>query len=266
MTKLDLNLYSQKEKEFHQSRIDIIETVYRVKGGHLGGSLSVIDMLSSIYCFYEDYQFELILSKGHCILAWIITLLRVGEIEKKELLSFYGEDSKFGGHPKKGSSKSITWSTGSLGHGLSVTCGKALANPNKKFFCVLGDGELNEGSAWEALMFLAQHKLKNVLVLIDNNKQESLAMTEEILSIESLDKKIGGMKLRAERINGHEINSLVEKIGGFLSNNISEFPQVFICDTVKGKGVSFMEKVPMWHHRKIKDFEYEMALNELMKT
>ena len=138
MTKLDLNSYSQKEKEFsYQSRIDIIETVYRVKGGHLGGSLSVIDMLSSIYCFYEDYQFELILSKGHCILAWIITLLRVGEIEKKELLSFYGENSRFGGHPKKDSSKSITWSTGSLGHGLSVTCGKDLANPNKKFFCVL---------------------------------------------------------------------------------------------------------------------------------
>ena len=122
-----------KAKEFsYQSRIDIIQTVYEVKGGHLGGSLSVIDILSSIYSFYNDQKFELILSKGHCILAWVITLVRVGEVDYKDLKSFYGNNSKFGGHPKKGSSKSITWSTGSLGHGLSVTCGKALVNPKKK--------------------------------------------------------------------------------------------------------------------------------------
>ncbi len=266
MIESDLNYYSQKAKEYsYQSRIDIIETVYRVKGGHLGGSLSVIDILSAIYSFYNHYPFELILSKGHCVLAWVITLLRVGEIDKKDLISFYGDNSKFGGHPKRGTSKSITWSTGSLGHGLSVACGKALARPEKKFFCVLGDGELNEGSVWEALMFLAQHKLKNVIVLIDNNKQESLAMTEDILSIESLDRKIGGMKLNAQRVDGHNIDLLVNNIKSFFEdNNLSDLPQVFICDTIKGKGVSFMEKVPMWHHRKIKDFEFEKALKELI--
>ena len=265
MTELNLNYYSKKAKDFsYLSRIDIIETVYKVKGGHLGGSLSVIDILSAIYSFYKDYPFEVILSKGHCILAWLITLFRVGEIEKEDLVSFYKDNSKFGGHPKKGSSKSITWSTGSLGHGLSVTCGKAFASPKKKYFCILGDGELNEGSAWEALMFLSQHQLKNILVLIDNNKQESLAMTDEILSIESLEKKIGGMKLIAERVDGHNIDLLVNKIESFINqkNNL-DFPQVLICDTVKGKGVSFMEKVPMWHHRKIKDFEFDIALREL---
>ena len=125
-------------------------------------------------------------------MAWVITLIRVGEIEKKSLETFYGENSNYGGHPKRGSSKSITWSTGSLGHGLSVTCGKALANRNKKYFCILGDGEMNEGSAWEALMFLSQHQLSNILVLIDNNKQESLDLTEKILSIECLEKKNRG--------------------------------------------------------------------------
>ena len=137
----DLLKFSTRAKEFsYQSRIDIVETVYRVKGGHVGGSLSVIDMLSSLYSFYEDFEFELILSKGHCVLAWLTTLVRIGELTPETLSNYYGNNSGFGGHPKKASSNSITWSTGSLGHGLSVACGKALANRLKKFICILGDG------------------------------------------------------------------------------------------------------------------------------
>ena len=260
-----LRTFSAKAKEYsYLSRIDIIKTVYRVKGGHLGGSLSVIDMLSSIYAFQGESSFELILSKGHCLLAWIATLVRTGELKKNALNNFYNENSGFGGHPKKGSTKSITWSTGSLGHGLSITCGKAFANKNKQYICILGDGEMNEGSIWEALMFLAQHNLNNILVMVDNNKQESLARTEDILSVENLEQKIGGMRLEVKRIDGHNIDKLVEEINDHFNPNFQKKkPLVLICDTIKGKGVSFMEADPKWHHRKIKDDEYETALREL---
>ena len=256
-------IYSQKAKSFsYQSRIDIVNTVYSAKGGHLGGSLSVIDILSSIYSFYDDYEFETILSKGHCLLAWICTLLRIKVLDKTVLEKYYRNGSQFGGHPKKGSHDLITWSTGSLGHGLSVACGKALANKEKNFFCIIGDGESNEGSIWEALMFLKQHEIKNLLVIIDNNKQESLDFTEKILSIEDLQKRITGIGLKNVRLNGHNIEILTEKIYEFINGNEFEL-NVIIADTIKGKGISFMEKDPKWHHRKIKDEEIHLCLKEL---
>ena len=126
---------------------------------------------------------------------------------------------------------------------------------------------MNEGSVWEGLMFLSQHQISNVLVFIDNNKQESLARTDDILSIECLEKKIGGMRISAERINGHQIETLIKEINHFLNDSKKfENPRVLICDTVKGKGVSFMEKVPMWHHRKLKENEYLQALKELINN
>jgi len=260
-----LKNYLKKAIDYsYLSRIDIIDTVYKAKGGHIGGSLSAIDLLSGIYAFNDDFNFELILSKGHCLLAWLVTLIRVGELEKKILDSYYCDGSSYGGHPKKGSTKSITWSTGSLGHGLSVACGKALAKRNKKFICILGDGEMNEGSVWEALMFAAQHKLKNLLIIVDNNKQESLALTNEILSIENLEYKLNSMNFNAKRINGHSHKDILPLLRNFFINNNSlTKPEFIIADTIKGKGVSFMEGITMWHHRKLKDDEYMKAIEEV---
>lgn len=245
-----------------RTRINILQIVHKAKGGHLGGSLSVTDILSSIYAFNGSRDFEVILSKGHCLLAWICVLHEVDEISKEDLLSYYSNGSRFAGHPKRGSAKSITWGTGSLGHGLSVCCGKALANPNKKYFCILGDGETNEGSVWEAFMFLSQHNLTNMMVIIDNNKQESLDKTCNILSIEDLERKFSGFKFKSSRIDGHDLESLVLRVSEFL-NSKNKLPTVLIADTIKGKGVSFMEGVPMWHHRKLKDDELKQALSQI---
>ena len=258
-----LTSYLQRAKEIsYQTRTNILKIVHQAKGGHLGGSLSVTDILSAIYSFDNFNDFEVILSKGHCLLAWICVLHEIGEIKKEELFDYYTNGARFAGHPKKGSSKSITWGTGSLGHGLSICCGKALANPNKKYFCILGDGETNEGSIWEAFMFLSQHKITNIMVIIDNNKQESLDRTCNILSIENLDKRFSGFNFNSSRINGHDLESLVSQFYTFLSSTY-ELPTVIIADTIKGKGVSFMEGVPMWHHRKLKDDELEQALSQL---
>ena len=128
-----------------------------------------------------------------------------------------------------------------------------MANPTKKYICVLGDGETNEGSVWEALMFLSQHSLSNILVIIDNNKQESLDCTVNILSIEDLSIKLSGFHFDVTRIDGHCVNTLCQHLFSHLSAP-SKLPTILIADTIKGKGVSY-GGVPMWHHRKLKDHE-----------
>ena len=265
MDKTSVPYSAQAKKASSQIRIDILKTVYSAKGGHLGGSLSVADILASIYSFYHEYNFELILSKGHCLLAWLCALKTVGELDSTDLDLYYQNGARFAGHPKKNSTSSITWGTGSLGHGLSVTCGKAMANPTKKYICVLGDGETNEGSVWEALMFLSQHSLSNILVIIDNNKQESLDCTANILSIEDLSIKLSGFHFDVSRIDGHCVNTLCQHLFSHLSAP-SKLPTILIADTIKGKGVSFMEGVPMWHHRKLKDHELSQALSEVSSS
>ena len=154
--------YSQRAKEIsYRARTNIVKVVHRARGGHLGGSLSVTDMLAVIYSLKENNNFELILSKGHCLLAWLCVLHEIGEVSEEDLINYYSNGARFSGHPKRNSSKSITWGTGSLGHGLSVCSGKALANPDKKYFCILGDGETNEGSIWEAALAAPKFQLEN---------------------------------------------------------------------------------------------------------
>jgi transketolase len=246
-----------------QARINILNTVYRAKGGHLGGSLSVVDILSAIYTFGGDLDFELILSKGHCLLGWLCVLHEIGEISSDDLTEYYSNGAKFAGHPKRCSSPSITWGTGSLGHGLSVTCGKALGNKNKIFICVLGDGECNEGSVWEAFMFMAQHSINNIVVVIDNNKQESLDKTCNIMSIEDIEKRLSGFNLIAKRVNGHDLCALGKELNTAFAPQKEAKPLVLVADTIKGKGVSFMEGIAKWHHRKLTADELSEALSEV---
>lgn len=255
--------YLRKTKEISfRARTNILKIVHSAKGGHVGGSLSVVDILASCYAQAEDIPFELILSKGHCILAWVCVLHEIGMISQDMLDSYYTNGSTFGGHPKKGTVPEITWGTGSLGHGLSVSCGKALANPNKRYICILGDGETNEGSIWEGLMFLSQHQISNVTTIIDNNAQESLDLTDNILSIENIEHRLSGFNLSVKRIDGHNIADLVDSVNDALKGMTGP-PKVIIADTIKGKGVSFMERDPKWHHRKLTDQELNIALAEL---
>jgi len=256
--------YLRRAKEIScRARTNIIKVVYRAKGGHVGGSLSVVDILSAIYSVVDEYDVEVILSKGHCLLAWLCVLKEIGEVSEEDLQEYYSDGSKFAGHPKKGSSKSITWGTGSLGHGLAVCCGKAMARPKTSYFCILGDGECNEGSVWESLMFMAQHQLKNITVIIDNNRLESLDLTCNILNIENLEQRLNGLKLNTVRIDGHDMNLAIDLFRRRLVIEDKMQPLVIVADTLKGKGVSYMEGVPMWHHRKLNEAEFRMALKEL---
>jgi len=258
-------------------RLKVLDIVYKTPGGHIGGSYSVTDILVSLYCSVmrhnpknadwidRDY---LILSKGHCCLALYSILEEVGYFDKTFLQSYCQDGGLLGGHPKKGDAPGIEATTGSLGHGLSIGCGIALAHKIKKktnrIFVVMGDGETNEGSVWEGLMFASQQKLDNLTVIIDNNKLESLDFTNNILSIEPLEERLTSFGWDVRRVDGHNHSELLKSFS--ISKKGSNKPIAVIADTIKGKGVSFMENIAMWHHRKLKLEEYKIAKKELKEA
>jgi transketolase len=248
--------------------------IYHAKGGHIGGCFSVIDLLTNIYSNFlkfdnknpewEDRDY-LILSKGHCCIALYVTLYHFGFFGKEIIESYSLNGGKIGGHPKKGDAPGIEATTGSLGHGLGIANGLALGNKlkskNNKVFVVMSDGEMNEGSVWESVLFAAQHNLNNLYVILDNNNQISLDSLDNILSIEPVHQKFSSFGWNVKRINGHSHKEIKSAISSLSSYN--ERPNVVIADTIKGKGVSFMEGVTKWHYRGPNDEEYMKALKEL---
>jgi transketolase len=255
-------------------RLKVLDVVYKTPGGHIGGSYSVIDILVVLYYnimkhdpknsgwIDRDY---LILSKGHCCLALYAVLEKTGYFNETFLQSYCHNGGLLGGHPKKGDAPGIEATTGSLGHGLSIGCGIALAHKistkTNRIFVIMGDGEMNEGSVWEGLMFASQQKLNNLTIVIDNNRLESLDLTNNILSIEPLEERLTSFGWNVARVDGHNHGELCKSLSTLF--NTQDKPVAIIADTTKGKGVSFMENVPMWHHRKLKDDEYKNAKLEL---
>ena len=254
-------------------RIRMLEIAKRAGGGHLGGSFSVIDVLLFLYSevlnidpkdVKNSKRDRLILSKGHSCLALYVCLEKFGFIAKDEALTFLEEDSRLAGHAEHFHIDSIEITTGSLGHGLGVAAGMALAakkmDETWKTFCILGDGECNEGSVWETLMFIAQHNLNNIITIIDANKQESLDWTKNILSIDPISDKIKAFGLNPIEINGH---SFVEIQNAFQKASISDKPSVIVANTIKGKGVDFMEGSMKWHYRAPSDDEFKLGIEQL---
>jgi len=243
------------------------------KGGHIGGSFSSIDIILVLY--KEILRLDLqnpkwddrdrfILSKGHCSLALYAVLEEIGVLNKDELDTYTIKNSRLAGHVEDFEIPEIELSTGSLGHGLACAAGSALAakmlNKSWKVFCVLGDGECNEGSVWESLLFIAQQKLNNLIVIIDNNKMESLDSTNNILSIEPLYKKFTSFNFEVREIDGHNLSEIYNSV---ISPLTSDKPLIVIANTIKGKGVSFMENTPMWHYRAPSETELLDAMLEL---
>ena len=249
--------------------------IYKAKGGHIGGCFSVIDSLVTLYFSTInhdptnpewDFRDRVILSKGHCCLALYTVLNQSGYFDSNLLDTYSVDGGKLGGHPKKGDAPGIEATTGSLGHGLAIgngiALGEKLKNNNTKIFVVMSDGELNEGSVWESIMFAAQNKLDNLVVIIDNNNQISLDKLDNILSIEPIDKRFKYFNWAVKRIDGHDHKTLQEEMAALPFEK--DKPSVIIADTIKGKGVSFMEGVTMWHYRGPNDEEYKKARKELM--
>ena len=241
---------------------------------HIGGALSIADIIGTLFVkkikFREgDPYFEgrdrFILSKGHACLAYYASLFENKFLDKNDLLSFEKDGSDLLGHPVRNMKKGIEFSTGSLGMGLSLGIGVALSLKKKKLsnhiYIVLGDGECNEGSVWEAAMCASHYKLNNITVIIDNNNFQQTGSNDQIMSLGDLSLKWKSFNWSTSIIDGHNF----EQINSSLEKNLIDCPNVIIAKTIKGKGVSIFENNNSWHHAVITKKIYDEAMLEIEK-
>lgn len=256
-------------------RRQVLDMVYRAKTGHIGGDFSVCDILNVLYNRVMDVDPEnfsskdhdhFILSKGHSVEALYSVLCDKGFIPEKELQTFSQFGTKYIGHPNNKVS-GIEMNSGSLGHGLSVAVGMALAgkrqNKSYRVYVVMGDGELAEGSVWEGAMAAGHYKLDNLCAVVDRNRLQISGGTEQVMSQDSQDDRWSAFGWHTLHAKGNDVKDLeraFEEAKAFKGK-----PTVIIADTVKGCGVSFMENKAEWHHKVPTQEEYEAAKQELLE-
>ena len=242
-------------------RSEILKVSYLAKSSHIGSSLSITDILTVLYKdFLKKNVF--ILSKGHACLAYYCILQKLNYISKKTLES-YGKNNTILLSHVSHKVPGVEFSTGSLGHGLPYAVGRALAEKinkkNKKIYVLISDGELNEGTTWESLLFASYHKLDNLIIIIDYNRIQSLDYTKNILQLEPIDKKLLSFGCNVKKIDGHNFNQIKKS----LLFNSKNKPYVILAKTTKGKGIKFMENSILWHYRSPSKVELKKALKEL---
>lgn len=256
----------------NENRKRVVRMIHDAKAGHPGGSLSVIDMLTAIYEMDVDFNSEnrskVVLSKGHTVPAQYAELCSKGIIPEEELSTFRKVNSRLQGHPYTGTIPEVDATTGLLGQGLSIAVGMAIAkknnNDNHHVYAILGDGEMQEGQIWESLLQAAHYKLDNLIVIIDYNKLSSFDNVNESMNLEPLAEKIKAFNFHVIEIDGNSMEQVVEALNEAVT--IKDKPIAIISNTVKGKGVSFMENNPKWHSGAISDEEYEIAMKDLKRT
>ena len=264
------------EKIASNVRIDILEEVYNAKSGHIGGAFSIADILTVLY--FNEMNIDakspdspdrdrLVLSKGHASAALYAVLAEKGYIDKEELKTFRNIDSNLQGHPDMNKVPGVDMTTGSLGQGLSVANGMALSSKldsrGYRVYCILGDGELQEGQVWEAAMTAEKYQLDNLCVIIDANE---LQLTDTTMNVKGINQNDIEQKFRAFGfqtvvIDGHNIESIIRALT--IAEMTKGKPTAIICKTIKGKGVSFMENQIDWHGKAPNDEEYKIAMKEL---
>lgn len=236
----------------------------RAHVGHIGSALSIVELIVAAQTLIIDEKRgdSFILSKGHAALALFAMMYLQGKISEETLNTYCAEGTLLGVHPEHGL-EGIEFSTGSLGHGLSYGCGLALAKQRKaqdaKVVVLMSDAECNEGSVWEAAMFAAQHKLSNLLLVIDNNGQQALGKTKEILDLSPLSEKWSAFGWTAHTVPGHSFLDLDQSMRSISA----DAPTVVVAQTIFGRGVSFMESSLRWHYMPLSDAEYQQALAEV---
>lgn len=267
---MDLELKAKKMRKL------IFQTAYAGKTGHLASAFSIVEVLVALY-FGKILKYnpkepnwinrdKLIMSKGHASLALYSVLCMAGYLEEKELKTFCQPGSILGGEPKYPDIPGVEATTGSLGHGLSFGVGIAMAHKldkkKSRIYVILGDGECQEGSIWEAVLSASHYKLDNLTVILDYNKLQAMGSLEEILSVGSFYKKFESFQWEVSEVDGHNIEELKKLLLLDKEKNIKK-PRLIIANTIKGKGISFMEQVPIWHYRMPNEKELEIVLQEL---
>lgn len=254
-------------------RKKILKYIVGAKAGHTGGSLSCLDILNVLYnevlnvtpeSFTSPNRDRYIQSKGHCVEALYVVLADKGFFPESDLETLCQYKSHYIGHPTR-KIKGVEQNTGALGHGLPISTGTALAakmdNLQYRVFTLLGDGELPEGSNWEAALSAAHYKLDNLCAIIDLNGLQITGPTKDVCNTEPLDKKFESFGWAVRHVDGHDIKALKDAFEALPFEK--DKPSVIIAHTTKGKGVSFMENEPKWHHGVPTKEQYQIAMQEL---
>lgn len=250
----------------------IVDMVYQAKSGHPGGSLSAIDLLNVLYHQIMRYDPQhpdhphrdrFVLSKGHCSPALYAILADCGFFDRNQLSGFRKFGSPLQGHPSRLALPGVEVSTGSLGQGLSVAAGMALGllGLGPRVYCLMGDGEQQEGQIWEAAMFAAHYRLNNLCALLDHNDLQIDGSVSQVMNIEPIDAKWAAFGWNVLHVNGHDLDA----IRGVFEDaeSCTARPTVLIARTIKGKGVSYMENQAGWHGAAPNEAQYRQAMDEL---
>ena len=253
-----------------------LEMTHLSRGSHIGSVLSVAEIIAVLYARVLNVdpkepkkpdRDRLILSKGHAGSAVYAALAETGFFPVEQLKTHYANGSILSGHVSHKGVPGVEVSTGSLGHGLGVGTGMALGakmdGARWRTYVVLGDGECDEGSVWEAALQAAQYKLDRLIAVVDYNHMQSLTTVEDTLRLEPFEQKWKDFGWNAESVNGHDTDALIAAFGRAKENAGSRKPYVILAHTVKGKGISFMENNILWHYRTPQGEEYDAALKEL---
>ena len=254
-------------------RKKILKYIFKANAGHTGGSLSCIDILNVLYndvlhvgpdSFSSLARDRYIQSKGHCVEALFVVLADRGFFPETDLETLCQYKSHYIGHPTK-KVNGVEQNTGALGHGLPLAVGTAIAgkmdHENYRVFTLLGDGELPEGSNWEAALLATHYKLDNLCAIIDNNKLQITGPTAEVCNTDPIDKKFESFGWEVRHVDGHDVDALKATFDSFPF--VKGKPSLVIAHTVKGKGVSYMENELKWHHGVPNKEQYSLAMDEL---
>ena len=258
----------------YKLRQDILDIVYHAKGGHIGGDMSVIDTLNVLYNkqmnvtpenFHDPDHDRFILSKGHTVEALYAVLCQKGFFPREDLKTVSQYLSKYIGHPNN-KVNGIEMNSGSLGHGLPIAVGTALAarvlGKDYKTYCILGDGECDEGSNWEAAMSASTFKVTNMISFVDRNKCMIDGRTEDVMKLEPFADKWRSFGFIVKEVDGHNFKELCDAID-FALENKTDSPVMIIADTIKGAGINFMEDNYQWHYGAIDEEKYKKAIDSL---
>lgn len=268
---------AELKKTANEVRKNIVTAVYHAHSGHPGGSLSAADILT--YLYFEEMNIDpknpkkadrdrFVLSKGHAAPGWYSVLAERGYFDKEELKGLRHVGCFLQGHRDMKHTPGVDMSSGSLGQGISAAVGMALAgkmdNASYRVYTLLGDGEIQEGQVWEAAMLAANHKLDNLVVIVDNNNLQIDGTIEDVNSPYPIDEKFKAFKFHVININGNDFQDIERAFQE--AREHSGQPTAIIAKTVKGKGVSFMENQVGWHGKAPNEEEYQIAMRDLEKA
>jgi len=252
-------------KNFTAARKRLLKMHFESGVGHIGGNLSALDAMMVVFHEYLSGEDKFILSKGHSAGALYTTLWSLGRLHDQDLKQFHKDDTLLAGHPPAQGIEDIQFATGSLGHGLSLAAGTALAfklqGNDTRVVCLTSDGEWQEGSTWEALIFATHHRLSNLTVMVDHNNLQGFGSTADVASMSPLWERLSGFDVDLKIIDGHDPEAIRAALEGE-----RERLRVIVMRTIKGRGVSFMENQMEWHYLPLSEAQFKMAIEEIEGT